>query len=956
MTTTTPIGAITSLPPAVHDYVNGFVTRRRRIDALRALGVALSFAAVWMLWWAMIDRFFQLPQNARTALLALDLLAMVVICWRPMKALIRREMSWQRVAMQIERRNPRFGERLVTITSELLSPARYRGSPEMLDHLLHEVSVEASGDRPQRLLPLSLALRPWLVVLSLAIVTAAVSFIPWMDMPTLLLREVLPLASIRPATTTHLEIQPGNAAVIEGQPLRIAVTPRRLGDSGITLRTSTDRRTWTGVAMPYASEGQYAYTIPVIDRDVFYEVAGGDARSDIYSVSVLRRPVITKYQLEYAYPAYLNMPKQSVTNADGAVEAPMGTEATLRLTASEPLQSAVMVLGDERIVTEPTNDPAVRQARFIVRTTSKYDLELVSSHNIPSAGPTGLPIRAIVDHPPAVRVQVPALDARLHPRDSLAVPYQAADDYALASLDANVQVNGSVLRVMNIPVHRDAKEQDGTFNLDLSALNVAIGDVVSVVIEAEDRAGQRSTSQLLRVLVSPQTIGLTSTNRIEELRESARRADRVINEIDAAMKQMDAPPPTTGESQPDLTTISRHLAGASEAGRLLTRSILRAIRQSESPLLATALTSQIDTAALVTGRTERIGATLASDPATRAAQKLQLQSLLDQMKPMQAALQALATGEAAAALVADRQNVAAAQRAVEQPGQPPRGDFRDAVEQATKNIAAGAKSLGLDPAAPDLDAQLQQRMAAAAQIAATQSSPDVVALTRQWAAGPNRGEMALDSRLSLLAQAEALRPDAQFVWARDLQLASHAVQRVSADQSTTQPGAPKERSIAEATEVLARAHAAAKTGEVPAPTPQANAAREQLRELAGESQQASGGDSQRNENATLDATAAVVSKMFDIARQLDLHSVTQPGATTEPVNSSGSAQQSAGAAQRLDELAAVEKSLQEDTTKAESDEQGRLARRQDELADRIEEIRRQRSPELGEDNAGDFNS
>jgi hypothetical protein len=952
---TTTIGAITSLPPAVHNYVNGFVTRQRRIDALRALGVALSFSAVWILWWALLDRFFQFPQNVRAALLGLNLIAIVIICWRPMRALLRREMSWPVVSMQIERRNPRFGERLLTITSELLSPSWHRGSPEMLDHLLQEVAVEASSDRPEKLLPLSLALRPWIVVLSLALVAAALSFIPWMDMPTLLLREMLPLANIRPATTTHLDVKPGNAEVIEGQPLRISVAPQRLGDSGITLRTSTDRRTWTSVAMPYASEGLYAFTIPSIDRDLNYEVAGGDARSETYFVTVLRRPVVTKYELEYAYPAYLNMTKQTVTNTSGAVDAPMGTEATLRITASEPLQSAVMVLGDERIVTEPGADPAVRQARFIVRSTAKYDLELVSSHNIPSAGPTGLPIRAIMDRPPVVRLQLPSSDARLHPRDSLAVPYQAADDYALASLDANVQVNGSALRGVSIPIGTNAREQDGTFNLDLSALNVEIGDVVTVTIDAEDRAGQRSSSQLLRVLVSPQTIGLKTANRIEEVRESARRAERMIAELDAALKTLEsAASPTTGESQPDVTGTSRHLANAAEAGRLLTRSMLRAIRQSDTPLLTAALTRQIDTTALVTGRAEHLSSTVATDPATRAAQAQQLRALVELMRPTQQTLMTLGQGEAAQALLADRQNLAAAQRAVEQSGQPRSNGFRDAIEQAKKSIASGAAALNLNPAAPEFDAQLRERAEVAAQLARSQPSPDVVAMTKQWAAAANRAEMSLDSRLLLLAQAEALRPDAQFVWARDLQLASHAVQKLAGEPSATQPAAPREQQVAQAVEQLAKAHEAAKATPTAPASAESETAREKLRELAGES--ATAGEFQRNENATMDATAAAVSKKFDVAQRLDRGETSSNIPTTLPANSSGSPQQVLSDAQRLDELATLQKTLETETKSANSDIQARLAQQQDALADRIEEIRRKRSPELGEDSAGDFNS
>ena len=199
-----------------------------------------------------------------------------------------------------------------------------------------------------------------------------------------------------------------------------------------------------------------------------------------------------------------------------------------------------------------------------------------------------------------------------------------------------------------------------------------------------------------------------------------------------------------------------------------------------------------------------------------------------------------------------------------------------------------------------------------------------------------------------------MRPDAQFVWARDLQLASHAIQRVMAEPSATQPSGPKEQQIAGAVETLAAARQAAAPGVAKAEPPQIEAARQQLRELAGEN--ANAGIFQRNENAAMDATAAVVSKMFDIARQFDRRETTQPGATTAPANSSGSAQQSLSAAQQLDELSTLERALQETTAKAKSDPDGRIADEQDALADQIEKIRRERSPELGEDNAGDFNS
>jgi hypothetical protein len=354
---------------------------------------------------------------------------------------------------------------------------------------------------------------------------------------------------------------------------------------------------------------------------------------------------------------------------------------------------------------------------------------------------------------------------------------------------------------------------------------------------------------------------------------------------------------------------------------------------------------------------ERLGSQLSADPATRAAQKQQIAASIEQMHPMQATLAALAQGEDAAALLADRQNIAAAQKAVELSGQAPRPEFRDAVEQAKKSIATDAAAMGLNPSANDFDAQLQQRIAAAKQAQAAQAAPDVVALTKQWASASSadRSQMSPDTRLSLLAQAEALRPDAQFVWARDLQLASHAIQRVGESQSATQPSAQKEQTIVSALETLAQAHVASNGAISPPSTPQADAARDTLRQLAGEDE--TPGTFGRNENATMDASAAAVSKRYDAARQIDRNGTgDETGvATTEPANSSGSAEQSLGAAQQLDALQAQEKSLAAETGANQDDPQA-LARQQDALADQIEEIRRQRSPELGEDNAGDFNS
>ena len=86
--------------------------------------------------------------------------------------------------------------------------------------------------------------------------------------------------------------------------------------------------------------------------------------------------------------------------------------------------------------------------------------------------------------------------------------------------------------------------------------------------------------------------------------------------------------------------------------------------------------------------------------------------------------------------------------------------------------------------------QLQNRISAAETLIESLQSVDFSAAASAWAAAVGRSDdwqTHLDARLGAAAQAEAVRPEADMVAARDLQLASRAAQRVSADAAA--PGA-----------------------------------------------------------------------------------------------------------------------------------------------------------------------
>src|SRR5688500_12363710 len=91
---------------------------------MRALGLGATFFLAWGLGCCMIDRIAWLAPAARLALLATGALAVAIVVFRPLMYWLSRDVDWRAAAAEVERSDDRFGQRLRTVTSELLAPAR----------------------------------------------------------------------------------------------------------------------------------------------------------------------------------------------------------------------------------------------------------------------------------------------------------------------------------------------------------------------------------------------------------------------------------------------------------------------------------------------------------------------------------------------------------------------------------------------------------------------------------------------------------------------------------------------------------------------------------------------------------------------------------------------------------------------------------------------------------------
>lgn len=777
--------ALFTLSPAIQGYLDAFIVRARRIALMRRTGMAVAIFLGWTLLWCAADRMLHLSAPVRWAalaggaLLAAGRLAPVLIARS-------RQPDWLWAAAEIERQNPRFAQRLLTVTSRLMGAPDYRGSDEILLRLVREVDEQMAADRPAHRLRLGRAVGPWAACAVLVIMIASLLRVPGVRFADLLVRFIDPAADVPPVTTTRLVVRPGTVDVLQSHPLTIDVEAAPVGDDLVMLYLSDAGRDWSRVVMTAAGAGRFTFSLAAVDHDLRYYVAGGDARSPEYLVRVLRRPAVTQFHIHYQYPPYTGLPPATVTNTDGRIEAPSGTKASLTVTATEPLQAALLTLGSEKILMNRTSDPYSRQTDLIVRSQTHYTIDLISTRDVAGSGPSGTLIRALPDLPPQVRLARSGQSLRLSPRDIVPLPYEALDDYGLKTLLVRAQVNLRKAREVPVNIWGDSRRQQDVVEFDLASLPLVIGDIVTLTLFATDTAGHSAESQPLHLLISPRSIDLDALERIGQLGSAADLAQTLTAQLDDAAQAQEQLQSKDRQSAEYLTISSRAdraLSSAAQTATLLRQSLLRAITHSRSPQLSTALSAWVDVAEVESAAAEEAFRQSGAPAGMVNTGREKLRRAVEQGRALQVQLATVAQGEQASAVLADRQNLRAAAARPAPKDQALAARISESLQRMRQDLQAVATQLGLSAGSDDLDNQLREKIAAADALVSAAKPIDFAAAARQWAQdirSDARQRLGLEGRLSAAAEAQAIRPDADLVLARDLEVASRAASAILA--------------------------------------------------------------------------------------------------------------------------------------------------------------------------------
>ena len=308
--------------------------------------------------------------------------------------------------------------------------------------------------------------------------------------------------------TIQIDVTPGDARIITGQPLRVRArvsgVARASGRTRPTLEFGSDDD-WRDVEMQPVDDG-FQFEFSSVTEDFTYRVTAARARSDDYTVTALSVPRVERIDVEYDYPPFTGLERRIEVDG-GDVYAPVGTAVTLIVHADKPVQAGTVVRVDGTPVELTPRAGVVLAGAFEVRRDDSYRVRLSDADGLSSPGEMEYFIRAIDDRPPDVRVLRPADDRPVTPLEEVTIEARADDDYGLERFELVYAVRGGEEQAVPFRGPPLATTIAGTHTLYIEDMQVQPGDFITYYARARDvnraKASTEARSDIFFLEVTP---------------------------------------------------------------------------------------------------------------------------------------------------------------------------------------------------------------------------------------------------------------------------------------------------------------------------------------------------------------------------------------------------------------------------------------------------------------------
>ena len=352
-------------------------------------------------------------------------------------------------------------------------------------------------------------------------------------------------------------VEPGSREVVKGE--RVDLRVRVLGEAPEEVDVAFRRKgdlAYEEAPLRADNGGTFHHEFASMGATTEYYVHASGVRSDLYTLTVMDRPLVRLLRVTVTPPAYSVLPARVQDDNAGDVSALRGSRIRFEVEASKPLRGATIALGDSARQTMAVEGTRATGTLFLMKERT-YHVNLVDTGGTPGADPVEYALRIIPDAPPTVTILAPGENLDVTDTASIPLLVKIADDYGFSGLRLAYKLVQSryaspaeKFSTLNLPLPaRGVTEALVPYRWSIAPLHLVPEDVVSYYVEVLDNdavAGPKSAiSEIYSLRLPSMDEVFAQADRdhaasIEGMQEALKKAEDAHREMEELKQSVKA--------------------------------------------------------------------------------------------------------------------------------------------------------------------------------------------------------------------------------------------------------------------------------------------------------------------------------------------------------------------------------------------------------------------------------
>lgn len=478
---------------------------------------------------------FQLPLHhfLRSGIVVLSIGVAIYITIRMLIRPLLRKLPHSTVAAYLEKAYPNIENRILSTVQlkPTLEDNRLGYAQEFVEQLISQTQHDIEKIESKKIFRsefVKIRQNAGIAVLALGVLALTNFLLPSALQGFTQTFETLPKTPMEGFTAQIEEVQPGNIQIKQGE--NVTITAKVSGhldapvyvyyrlaqmdseaknEGNVQESPDTDQNvindenqlphlshaeTWQSLPMNRElTEIPYSATIENIDRSLQYYVSTKDVISDQYQISVRHEPIVTSFQLQLSYPAYTQLPSQTLEANTGDAEVLYGTEVVLTGESNKPLTEAHLIFEESDLIKLGIEESTEIKGSFIAKQAGKYHIQIQDTDGLTNTDPLTYTLNVFKDAAPQVEIIEPGKDLVLDNDMLVNLKVEATDDYGIQALQLvhRIQKENAddvTVTLKQVPTSTSPPQTSHflTYTWDIDPIGLFPGEVLSYYVQAID--------------------------------------------------------------------------------------------------------------------------------------------------------------------------------------------------------------------------------------------------------------------------------------------------------------------------------------------------------------------------------------------------------------------------------------------------------------------------------------